>query len=75
MKIGDKRKKLEEEKGIIIRFVIGHRWASYLSPNLIFGGNTAHVLAFVEMYHGRTPGNLMGFLNMFLASHLFRFRC
>ena len=24
-KIGEKRKKLEEEKGIIIRFVIGHR--------------------------------------------------
>lgn len=26
--IGEKRKKLEEEKGIIIRFVIGHRWVS-----------------------------------------------
>jgi hypothetical protein len=26
LKIGEKRKKLEEEKGIIIRFVIGHRW-------------------------------------------------
>lgn len=25
-KIGEKRKKLEEEKGIIVRFVIGHRW-------------------------------------------------
>jgi len=25
-KIGEKRRKLEEEKGIIIRFVIGHRW-------------------------------------------------
>lgn len=26
LKLGEKRKKLEEEKGIIIRFVIGHRW-------------------------------------------------
>ena len=24
--IADKRKKLEEEKGIVVRFVIGHRW-------------------------------------------------
>lgn len=24
--LGEKRKKLEEEKGIIVRFVIGHRW-------------------------------------------------
>lgn len=26
MKSGDKRTKLEEEKGIVIRFVIGHRY-------------------------------------------------
>lgn len=29
-KTGDKRKKLEEEKGIVIRFVIGHRWDEIL---------------------------------------------
>jgi hypothetical protein len=30
LKTGDKRKKLEEEKGIVIRFVIGHRWDDIL---------------------------------------------
>ena len=30
-KLGDKRKKLEEEKGIIVRFIIGHRWVVNLN--------------------------------------------
>lgn len=41
--LGEKRKKLEEEKGIIIRFAIGHRLLSYtlcmpLNVRLELGG-------------------------------------
>lgn len=32
LKTGDKRKKLEEEKGIVIRFVIGHRFDNISYP-------------------------------------------
>lgn len=35
MKSGDKRKKLEEEKGIVIRFVIGHRWVLNMIVNML----------------------------------------
>ena len=34
-KTGDKRKKLEEEKGIVIRFVIGHRWVFFTIVKLV----------------------------------------
>lgn len=34
-KTGDKRKKLEEEKGIVIRFVIGHRWVIQLMVDIL----------------------------------------
>ena len=36
LKPGEERKKLEEEKGIIMRFVIGHRWVLYLTSKLVY---------------------------------------
>lgn len=35
METGDKLKKLEEEKGIVIRFVIGHRWVLQLIVDIL----------------------------------------
>lgn len=47
MKSGDKRKKLEEEKGILIRFVIGHRWVLNMIVNMVLA---IHLFFFVHFF-------------------------
>ncbi|KAJ4844383.1 Beta-1,3-galactosyltransferase 2 [Turnera subulata] len=58
---GDKRKKLEEEKGIVIRFVIGHRlmksdfifWAlGCLTPSATAGGILDRAIEAEDQKHG-----------------------
>lgn len=50
-KTGDKRKKLEEEKGIVIRFVIGHRW-----DEILFW-----IIPSVDTFHKTLPSHTLRF--------------
>lgn len=47
LKTGDKRKKLEEEKGIVIRFVIGHRL-----DNILYIHIFSSVHEYLQLDHG-----------------------
>lgn len=47
LKTGDKRKKLEEEKGIVMRFVIGHRFDDILYIDIF-----SSVHEYLQLVHG-----------------------